>query len=212
MRVFVSLCAMWTLGVALSAGAGTQRPAPPATPQEKPTAPSPAQPHAQPVGTTITGCLKRVSDMERADGTAAPARRDGSAASDGFVLMDATVGGGAAAASSGTPGMARQRPAYRIKGLTRAQLEPHLNTRVELTGQMEATRTTGGGGRQDDGGGAKAPGQSGRTVSGQPSSPEGTGGAEALRRPADAPAAQDASLRGFLAQRVRVVADRCGAS
>lgn len=123
-----------------------------ATPQEpasppKPTTQTPAtaqQPRASAgQNVTVVGCVQREEDYRKANnlgrgGTAG----SGVGAGNEFVLANAMMSGGAAAAGAPTgTGGATSNTAYEVTGPNEGQLAKHVGSRVEIAGMLKPAET-----------------------------------------------------------------------
>lgn len=110
---------------------------------------------------TITGCVQRESDYRRArDAGRGGVVGTGVGAGNEFVLVNASMSGGAAPAASATTGSsptgtagttggaaasAAAGTAYELTGPAEGQVASHVGRRVEIRGTLKPTETTAAG-------------------------------------------------------------------
>ena len=165
-RVFTAASCLG-FAAAFSLAAAAQSTQPPATTTQPPATQTPAQTsgqtqdhkeHAQQV--TIVGCVQREADYRRANNLGrGGAVGTGAGVANEFVLINASMAGGATAGAAtgtatGTTGTAGATPAapgqaYEVSGENESQLEQYVGKRVEIVAKMKAAEkgpagTTGG--------------------------------------------------------------------
>jgi hypothetical protein len=129
------------MAATVAVGAQSQSPAntpPPdaAAPPGAQRTPAPPSAQARPSSVTVSGCLQN-APMASATGAAGAKAPAESTTASKFVLNNASMGasGSATAGAVGTSGTTAR--SYNLEGDT-ATISPHVNHRVEVTGQVQA--------------------------------------------------------------------------
>lgn len=155
-RIALSLAAACSTAVVLSA----QTPSQPQTPpRPQTTQPAPRAETAHPSAVTVVGCLKSEKDVPGL----APNIAERAGMGEDFILTNARIGSasgstsgtgstagaatGTGAATGSTAGMGAGKTGlmYKVTGLSKDELEKHLNHQVELQGRVdESTMSTAG--------------------------------------------------------------------
>lgn len=155
-RMFSSgLCAAAAVTLGMVAFAQTTEPKPGA-PQTQTGAQTPAaKPAPGSQQMTVTGCIQREADYRKAsDAGKGGVAGTGVGAGNEFVLINASVSGGAAPAgtsgaaagtATGTAGTAASGSAYELTGSNEGQVEKFVGKRVEIMGMVKPAETTAAG-------------------------------------------------------------------
>ncbi len=155
---------------------------------------------------TVQGCLQTTNDTRTSSGTRSSTTSSGSQSSkrgqEEFILTNARINTGGSSGSA----------VYRITGLSDADLRPHLNQRVELTGQIEDQQHQGTIDRTASSASGTS-GTSGAGGSGSTSTTGSTGTANAQANSSGSSSSMDASNAPKLrASAVRMLSASCSNS